>query len=105
MVLLQYFQPVPREELPNSEGPLSAIVPSTAICIANDCTRSLPAEGVKKRCSYIKLSSEKRAKIGKYTSENSVAAAARHYSKQLPKPLSESTIYGTKKTYLQEVVN
>ena len=71
MALLRYFKRVPREELSNPEGPLSAIVPSTAIRAANDCVRSMPAEGdKKKRGFYAKLSSDKRAEIGKYASDS-----------------------------------
>ena len=49
------------------------------------------AKGVKKG-PYRKLSEEKRAEIGKYTSEIGVVAAARHFSRELSKPLNESTV-------------
>ena len=56
---------------------------STAICTANDCIRSLSAEGVKKTCLYTKLSSEKQVGIGKYTAENGAVVVAIHFPKQL----------------------
>ena len=46
------------------------------------------AEGVK-RGPYKKLSEEKRAE---YASEIGVVAAARHFSRELSKPLNESTV-------------
>ncbi len=75
MALLQYFTSIPREQLPNPEGSLSVAVPPAAIHAANDCVRGRGQtdEGAKrKQGSYMKLSSEKRAGIDKYASDNGV---------------------------------
>ena len=38
------------------------------------------------------MSEEKRAEIGKYVSEIGVVAASTHFSRELSKPLNESTV-------------
>ena len=49
------------------------------VCLVEDKGRS-QAQGVwKRRGKYIKLSLEKKGKIGKYTSVNEVANAVKHY--------------------------
>ena len=57
----------------------------------------------KKRGSYQKLSEKKKVEVGRYTAENGVAAAVRHFAKQLPKPLNKSTVWGMKRRYLEEL--
>ena len=44
-----------------------------------------------------------RARIGKYACEHGVATATRHCSRELEKPLNESTVRGLKNAYLMEV--
>ena len=53
---------------------------SPAIAAANAAVNNLQPRGVgaKKRGSYMKLD-EMKIKIGKYSSENGVSAAARHF--------------------------
>lgn len=96
MALLKYFQPVSRSgntsdcpteqysrgDLPDPTGPLSSDVPPLVIAAANDAvTSTRQATSQKKRALYLKLSSETKAKIGKYASENGDSSAARHFSK------------------------
>ena len=65
--------------LPNPTGPLCELS-SPAIAAANAAVNNLQPRGVgaKKRGSYMKLD-EIKIKIGKYSSENGVSAAARHF--------------------------
>ena len=102
MALLQYFKPLSKDQLPNPQGPLSAVLPPAAITSANESVQKQSVDA-KKRGPYHRFSNEKRAEIGKYASENGVAAACRLYSKELEKPLNESTVRGIKKTYLEEL--
>ena len=97
MALLRYFQPVSRSgntsdcptgqyssggDLPDPTGPLSSDVPPLVIAAANDAvTSTRQTTSQKKRAPYLKLSSEVKAKIGKYASENGDSSAARHFSK------------------------
>ena len=59
--------------------------------------------GAKKRGSYMKLDEEMKIKIGKYSSENGVSAAARRFSAELGRDINPSTIRGFKRAYLQEL--
>ena len=107
MSLLQYFSAVPRGEVPNPEGPLSSIVPHVAIRAANagvqlQDSRAAGAEGVK--IGPYKMSEEKRAEIGKYVSEIGVVAASTHFSRELSKPLNESTVPFLPHAYSTKVV-
>ena len=65
--------------------------------------QQVAAEGRKNRGVYHKLTPNMRARIGKYASENGVAAAAGHFSRELDKSLNESTVRGLKKAHLAEV--
>ena len=78
MSIFKYFSTAPRD-LPNPTGPLSCELSSPAIAAANDLQQAMPrGVGAKKRGSYMKLD-EMKIKIGKYSSENGVSAAARHF--------------------------
>ena len=96
MALLKYFHAVPRssdtsdcrtgqystDNLPDPAGPLSSDLPPSVIAAANDAVASAcQTTRQKKRGPYVKLSSEVKAKIGKYASENGDSSAARHFSK------------------------
>ena len=85
MALLQYFKPLSKDQLPNPQGPLSAVLPPAAITSSNESVQKQSVDA-KKRGPYHRFSNEKRAEIGKYASENGVAAACRLYSKELEKP-------------------
>ena len=108
MALLRYIQvtphrgPASRGNLPDPSGPLSSLLPSSAIEEANAAVASVrQKESAKsKRGPYLKLSDEIRAKIGKYSCENGDLAAARHFTQVLGKPINRSTVRGLKKTYL-----
>ena len=59
MALLKYFKVVPGRDLPNPDGPLSALIPPKAIEAANSAVEEMREESqVKKRGPYIKMSNE-----------------------------------------------
>ena len=96
------------EYFPNPTGPLSCELSSPAIAAANAAVNNLQqpmsrGEGAKKRGSYVKLDEEMKIKIGKYSSENGVSAAARRFSAELGRDINPSTIRGFKRAYLQEL--
>jgi len=89
-------------------GPLSCELSSPAIAAANAAVNNLQQAmprgvGAKKRGSYMKLDEEMKIKIGKYSSENGVSAAARRFSAELGRDINPSTIRGFKQVYLQEL--
>ena len=82
MSIFKYFSTAPRV-LPNPTGPLLCELSSPAIAAANAAVNNLQQampRGVraKKRGLYMKLDEEMKIKIGKYSRENGVSAAARH---------------------------
>ena len=56
--------------------------------------------GSEKRGTYIKCDEKVKIKIGKYSSENGIHAAARNFSLELGRNINSSTIHGFKKVYL-----
>ena len=106
MALLRYFKPV-NSHLPDPAGPLSADIPPPAIRQANLDVLSVEKRDAsaktRARGSYGRLTDKQRAQIGKYASENGNAAAVRRFSKELDRPLNESTVRSIKKNYYQEL--
>ena len=106
MSILKYFETIGRDALPHPQGRLSSVLSEETIQSANDCIHQhthtkKPSE--KKKGSYQKLSEEKKAEVGRYATENGVAAAVRHFAKELPKLLNESMVRGMKRRYLEEL--
>ena len=56
MALLKYFKVIPGRDLPNPDGPLSALISPKAIVAANSAVEEMCQ--VKKRGPYIKMSNE-----------------------------------------------
>ena len=59
-------------------------------------------KGSKKRGMYIKYDEKMKIKMGKYSSENGIHAAVRHFSLELGRNINPSTIRGFKKACLRE---
>ena len=55
------------------------------------------------RGTYIKFAEKMKIKTGKYSSENGISAAARHFSMELGRNVNPSTVCGFKRAYLQEL--
>ena len=109
MSILKYLKPSPKQDsthdgLLNPHGSLSASLSSATIASANERVREVQqAPQRKSRQPYHKLTPAMRARIGKYACEHGVATATRHCSRELEKPLNESTVRGLKNAYLMEV--
>jgi len=115
MVLLKYFKPLVAKKkdpdecasiniLPDPEGPLSQLIPSSAILAANkDVAKVLKWEGgqgteefISRDCrgKYQHYTSKERAEIGKRAAEFGLMSAVRHYSKIFPdQTLLVSSVY------------
>ena len=108
MSLLKYFSRVdPRyrdSQLPDPNGPLARVVPSSAISVANESV-NVSLESNKKSATrgvYQKLSAEKKAEIGKRAAEHGVITTVRYYASKLPEPLKESSVWTWKNVYTKE---
>ena len=109
--MLRYFKPISKgkEEqlgLPKPDS-IPGIAPAS-VRNANDgivkalsgpSSESKAKQGTK-RGAYGVYPSELRAKIGRYAAEMGVNAAAKRFSKELNRPVNESTVRGMKKAYL-----
>ena len=85
----------PGSKLPDPQGALGQEVPSRAISAANTEVALLQQAGgakVSTRGTYLKMSSEKKAEIGKRAAEHGVLATAHYYTSRLPEPLKESSV-------------
>ena len=86
---------------PILRGPLSCDLSSPAIAAANAAVNNL--QQAMPRSVGVKVDEEMKIKIGKYSSENRVSAAARRFSAELGRDINPSTIRGFKRAYLQEL--
>jgi hypothetical protein len=91
MSLYRYFGAVSETPvtLPDPSGPLSKIVPSSSIEVANSrvsplLTHNQTEKKVEKktRGPYKKLTGEKRAEIGRRAAEHGVASTVRYYRRR-----------------------
>jgi len=113
MSILKYFRPATEKdkvdtemaELPDPNGDLSKIVPSSAIRAANESVRELLREkrGARK-APYSILTPAQRYAIGKRAAEHGVMATIRYYAKRFPHlALKETTVRRIKNAYLLEL--
>jgi len=90
MAMFQYFKRVdgqyPGSKLPDPQGALAQEVPSRPISAANTEVALLQQAGGAKVCTrgtYLKMSFEKKAEIGKRAAEHGVLATVRYYTSRL----------------------
>ena len=116
--MLRYFKPLNDRppNLPRPNDPSHGL-PAAAVRAANEKVEEVlgsscqgpktqgqgQTEAKKRRGPYGAYSSELRAKIGRYASENGVAAARRKFSTDLNRSVNESTIRGMRDAYLKEL--
>ena len=97
MSLLKYFSLIdPRyhdSQLPDPNSPLARAIPSSAISVANESVNVSLESNKKaaKRGVYQKLSTEKKAEIGKRAAEHGVIATVQYYASTPPSCFCEST--------------
>ena len=115
MSLLKYFKRTDDKAhsvLPNPQGSLSAVVPSSRIETVNKLVQPIIDEQIdpgtcssSSRGRYEVFSSDEKAKIGKRAAEYGVLASIRHFSKIYPdRVLKESTVRGWKNKYKNELL-
>ncbi len=104
MSILQYFQRKNTSilSLPDPNGPLSNVIPSSGIEMANKMI--VTSENTSKKLGqYNTFSPQIRAAIGKYSSLHGSTRAAQYYTKVLKKKVNESTVRTITKKYREEV--
>ena len=108
MALFKYLKlksaPSCHKNLPGKTGPLRKEVLASAIQEANMEVMAVMKSTTGKCTSYLKVDEERKAIVAKYTAENGIIAALRHFAKEYPDGSSkESTVRGWKKEYLKEL--
>ena len=114
MSILQYFAKKQVESLPNPEGTLSNVIPSAAIKSMNSEVKKVMGQGHSssqvscketrrgKKCRIYSL--REQAEIGKLACNIGATAVARRMSSKFKGTgISESTVRGFKKAYLNEL--
>ena len=83
MALYKYFKIA--SDLPNPNGPLSAVIPSESIASTNKKVEPLlkKPESSAKQGPYLVYTDEERLMVGKRAAEMGVASTLRFYQKQL----------------------
>jgi len=90
--------------LPNPNGSLSEKVNSSAIKEANKEVTAIVTNTGGKKKSYVKLTPEQKAMIGRYAAENGVVNIIDHFKRELLEDsFKESTFHRWKKTYILEL--
>ena len=116
MALLKYFKPTNKTVesiLPDPQGPLSRVVPSSRIEAVNKVVKSIVEEAMKveakgnslgSRGKYEIFSADEKTMIGKRAAEHGILSTIRHFSKVYPnRVLKESTVRGWKNRYINEI--
>ena len=98
MALLQYFKPLSKDQLPNPQGPLSAVLPPAAITSANESVQK-QSVNAKKRGPYHRFSNEKRDEIGKPPISFCTHGSLEH---RHPSELSPSIVSASKSTKVMD---
>lgn len=102
MSLYRYYKPVPK--LPDPDGPLSRLVPSSSILDANDAYIKTSSAGrSSKRGSYVKLTGVQQAQIAKYALFHGNKEAIRQFTKQYCVEIRESSVSTWKAKYTAEL--
>ena len=102
MSILKYLHPLKqKQDLPDSSGPLSEKIPSTAIASANVKVLEALEEGEenkrKSQGPYLSLPPDQKYEIGKRAVQHGVTASIRYYNKKYPDlTLKETTVRRSK---------
>ena len=86
----KYFKRI--QPLPDSKGPLSAIISSQQITAINKAVLKSKESHRTSRSPYVKVSDTEKAEIARYAVENGNIKAAKQYSRKLGKEIKESTV-------------
>ena len=114
MSLLQYYK-IKKPVLPNPNGPLARVVPSSSIVAANEVVKNVISEAtagtseglkgsLKERGPYVQFTPEEKARIGKRAAEYGVASTVRHFKRTFSdREVKESSVRTWRNKYLDEL--
>jgi len=108
MSLYRYFKPVAKS-LPDPNGPLSSVMPSSTIKAANDAvlaTQSRQTEGASKpskRGPYVMLTGVQQAEVARYAFSHGNKAAIRRYGEEYSTEIKDSSVSTWKSKYAEEL--
>ena len=108
MSLYRYFKPVAKS-LPDPNGPLSSVMPSSTIKAANDAvlaTQSRQTEGASKpskRGPYVMLTGVQQAEVARYAFSHGNKAAIRRYGEEYSTEIKDSSVGTWKSKYAEEL--
>ena len=103
--LYRYFPPNSKPYLPIPEKAKATSMAKETKVVNQEVKKTLSASGCRqrKRKSNFYYDPETRAKIGRFAAENGNKRAVERFSRELQRPLSESTVRGFKKAYYSEL--
>ena len=94
----------PSSALPDANGPLTKVIPSSYITEANKEVIATTNSQLEKRGPYLKFTPEKKVEIAKYAAENGITSAVKCFSKDFPgATLKSTTVHGWKAKYLSKL--
>ena len=121
MSLLQYFK-LKRSVLPNPNGPLARVMPSSSIAMANEAVKNAISKttdtssdtsedtskalnaSLKGRGPYVQFTPEEKARIGKWAAQYGVASTTRHFKRFFSdREVKESSVRTWRNKYLNEL--
>ena len=96
--LYRYFSPSSKPYLPSPEEEKAASMAKETKVVNQEVEKTLSASGCRRR-----YDPEIRTKIGRFAADNGNKRAVERFSRELQRPLSESTVRGFKKAYYSEL--
>jgi len=81
MALLKYFKLKSDSVLPNPNGPLSKLVPSSSIIAVNKAVKDAISQSTKAHGPYMQFTAEEKARMGKRAAEFGIASTVRYFNK------------------------
>ena len=111
--ILKYFHRIVKKSssdetkvnLPDPSGPLSKVIPSSTIAIANEKVSAIEEmPGAASRTPYLHLTGAQKFKVGKRAAEFGTTNTLRYYAIHFPNlPLKEASVRRFKTQYLSEL--
>jgi len=65
--------------LPNPNGPLSKLVPSSSVIATNEEVKDAISQSTKAREPYVQFTTEEKARMGKRAAEFGIASTIRYF--------------------------
>ena len=104
MSLLKYFKLKLDSVLPNPNGYLSKVIPSSSIIAANEAVKHAVSQTTKTRGPYVQFTAEEKARMGKRAAECGIASTVRYFNKiYSDREVKESSVRTWMNKYKDEI--